>query len=79
MNWYKISQQVPWIQISHYNQTDNELTVRFGGGDKMYTYEGVNPDGYRKIGIFLKYKNYKAAKKLLDQWAALSKQPKAQQ
>lgn len=53
------------IQISSYNQTDNELNVLFNGRGP-YTYPNVSPFAYKKIETFLKYKNHRKAKQFLD-------------
>jgi len=75
MNWFKKSQPVldlP-IQIVSYNQTYNELGIKFKGNNTIYTYRGINPHIYDKIDRSLRSKNpgkYKIVGKML---IALSK------
>ena len=77
MNWFKKSQPVidPPIQIISYNETYNELGVKFKGNNTIYTYRGVNPYLYEKIRFLLSKRNYpevsKMLKRLSNYWKSL--------
>jgi hypothetical protein len=65
MNWFKKAQfnHAP-IAIVSYNSY-GELGISFNGG-KKYIYPDVSPFYKEKIEKLLKFKNYKAAQKLLS-------------
>lgn len=67
MSWFKKCQYNPVvpIQISSYNYTYNLLKVLYRG-QGPYEYPNVSPFIYNKIANLLRYRNYRAAKKILD-------------
>lgn len=67
MNWYKTAQYQPVvpIMISSYSYAYNTLKVLYRGKGP-YEYPGVSPFIYNKIQNLLRYRNYKAAKQILD-------------
>lgn len=64
MNWYKISQENPPIQVTSLF-SDGRMGVYFGGRGPYY-YSYVNPYLYDKIKRLIGYKNYKEVNKILD-------------
>ena len=67
MNWFRLAQYNPIVPIiiSSYDYTYNILRVLYRG-QGPYEYPDVSPHIYNKIQNLLRYRNYSAAKKILD-------------
>jgi len=55
------------LQITGYNQTTNELGIKFDKTPKEYIYVRVSPYHYNKIRLYISKRNWKKAVLILNQ------------
>jgi len=55
------------LQITFYNQTEQELGIIFSKTPKQYIYPGVGPYHYNKIRLYLSKRNWRKAILILNQ------------